>query len=284
MYNQPFVTTRHGQRYTFRLRSTQILPESLNPERFWDNNLALQFIRSLNVPEGRWRHLANASIGSGYSGWRRSNPWSPVEEYIAQSLTRGDFQVFKVEDNTQLKHTTAKRRFKNQYGVTYRFMPAASLLSGKPDSLKTIRSKTDAQTFLKSIGASSEQKQELAKSLDLPLNSTQLTDDKALDDALCNALVTNAVVVTAQEAPLKPPVEAGAAAEPAPAPDMSSPPPAARPVAATPASGSGAGSTSAAANEAGIQNEAAQADTLAQAAEEGSPFCEECEKKKEKTA
>jgi len=199
MLNRQITTTSFGQRYTFRLRNSGSLPKSLVPERFSDLSLALQFVRTLNLPTSHWRSFTHFGSTLNYSGWRSSNPWAKIDHFIARCLVRGEIQAFKIRATVSLVSSKAQRQFKNDYGKSYHFFPASSLLSSKPKKVESITTKESALTLIKKLNLSKPQLIELNKALDLPCD----VDYLKLNDILSEALANSEVIIVTEEPHLK---------------------------------------------------------------------------------
>jgi len=211
MLNRQITTTSYGQRYAFRLRNSGSLPKSLSPEKFSDLGLAYQFVRTLNLPTAHWRSLTHFGSTLNYAGWRSSNPWASIEQYIARCLVRGDIQAYKVKAVSPSSSGETKSVFKNQFGTSYHFMPASSALFGNTSNAESASDKTAALALISQLNLTKPELIELTKSLDLPSGG----DYAQLNDVLSEAIMNSEVLVCSQEPFLKTSPDQGAPSEPA---------------------------------------------------------------------
>jgi len=209
MLNRQITTTSYGQRYTFRLRNSGSLPKSLSPEKFPDLGLAYQLVRTLKLPESHWRSFTHFGSTLDYEGWRSSNPGIPLEKFIAICLFRGELQAYKVDEGDFLKSNDTQTLFKDDYGKSFHFFPAVSLLTSKPKSVESVTTKDAAQAVIHKLNLTKPQIIELNKGLNLPCDG----DYSQLNDVLAEAIAESEVIIVTEEPHLKTSPDGGGESE-----------------------------------------------------------------------
>ena len=264
MLTSQVFKSRAGLHYTLRLtnKGFSALPNTIKAESFTDKNAALQFVTNLQVPLFFWENLAQSNTFFSYRNWTNANPWAGIEHYIAQALTQGSVQAYKTASISQLNESRQLRSFKDTQGKRFELQPAASLLVNATADVKPVHDKVSAEKVLQDLNITAESAESINKSFNLPANSGTSVE------ALKTALINGDIVLTQLPEPLKPStgqdlVETVFEAAKSP----SDPPPQAAPPAAH-----------AATTASPTRAENATADGLTKAAEDGTPFCEECEK------
>ncbi len=228
--------------------------------KFWDVRGAQQFVGSLSHASQTWQQIAMQS--TDYLGWKSIHPWANIEEFIALLLSQGKLKAIDVTTIRQWKSAhKAHQTLKDNFGNQYQFIPAAASLFNKPTNTKRFTSNNDAQQFIQQLNLSEEEAKTIAQSLQLPKPSKQ----SPLEN-LAQALVNGDVVLTKEQPQHSPPKTEF---ETVPAEQV-------QPAGLGPTS---APSTPKVEAEPSF-DEAATADALQKAAEDGTPFCEECEKAK----
>ena len=208
-------------------------------------------------------NFAQGNSFFSYSNWKNTNPHATIEHYIAQALMQGSVQAYKTASVSELNESRQLRSFKDADGKKFELQPAASLLANMAIEAKSVRSEASAAQIIQDLGITAESAQSINKSFNLPAGNTGSVE------TLKAALISGDVVLTQKPEALKPPsggefVEAVIESKAAEAP-----PPAATPT------------ESQATTASPTRAENATADALTKASEEGTPFCEECEKAKD---
>lgn len=268
MLTSQVFKSRTGLHYTLRLTNKGVssLPSSIKAESFPDESTALHFVHSLQVPLFFWENLAQDNSFFNYHNWNQANPWISIESYIAQALIQGSVQVFQSTPISVLNESRQLRSFKDTSGKSFELQPAASLLVNATADVQPVNNKVSAEKILQDLGITAESSQNLHKSLNLPANSGTSVE------ALISALVKGDIVLTQQAEALKPSTGQDFVETVFEAPKSAAEPPPAE-----------TNSTTAPSTEEKepVLDEKATAEVMTQAAEDGTPFCEECEKAKD---
>ena len=266
MLTSQVLKSRTGLHYSLRLanKGNNFL-NAVKAETFIDQNAALHFVNNLQVPLFFWENIAQDNSFLNYHNWNQANPWISIESYIAQALMQGSVQAFKSEPLSKLNQSRELRSFKDSQGKSFELQPAASLLVNATAEIKPVNDNQSAAQILQSLDLSAESAQSLNKTLNLPITNGTSTE------ILIAALVKGDVVVTQQAEALKPSTGQDFVETVFEAPkSAAAPPPAKQSPAASPAK-----------EKESVLDEKATADVMTQAAEDGTPFCEECEKAKD---
>lgn len=265
MLTSQVFKSRVGLHYTLRLagKGFSALPISVKSETFTDKNTAFHFVMNLQVPLFFWENFAQGNSFFSYSNWKNTNPHATIEHYIAQALMQGSVQAYKTASVSELNESRQLRSFKDADGKKFELQPATSVLANMAVDAKSVRSEASAAQIIQDLGITAESAQSINKSFNLPAGNTGSVE------TLKAALISGDVVLTQKPEALKPPsggefVEAVIESKAAEAP-----PPAATPT------------ESQATTASPTRSENATADALTKASEEGTPFCEECEKAKD---
>ena len=265
MLTSQVFKSRVGLHYTLRLagKGFSALPISVKSETFTDKNTAFHFVMNLQVPLFFWENFAQGNSFFSYSNWKNTNPHATIEHYIAQALMQGSVQAYKTASVSELNESRQLRSFKDADGKKFELQPATSVLANMAVDAKSVRSEASAAQIIQDLGITAESAQTINKSFNLPAGNTGSVE------TLKAALISGDVVLTQKPEALKPPsggefVEAVIESKAAQAP-----PPAATPT------------ESQATTASPTRSENATADALTKASEEGTPFCEECEKAKD---
>jgi hypothetical protein len=276
MFTSQIISSRDGLHYTLRLVHQCIgsLPKALTPECFNNPFEALFFLNNLQVPAFFWEHLAHDNSFYSYPHWRNANPGKRIEEYIAQALTQGSICVYKTMSFNEQQKSRQSRSFKNALGKRFELLPVASLLMNTRADVKPVLNKVDAEKVLQDLNITAESANSLTQSLNLPTssdssshNSSHNSSDSNSIDVLITALVNGDIVLTQKPETLKPAPKANFIEEVVNKAQESLGP--AAPVTPT---------EPAAPTTSPTRTESATANGLIKASEEGTPFCEECEK------
>ena len=272
MLTSQVFKSRAGLHYTLRLtnKGFSSLPNAIKAESFTDKNTALQFVTNLQVPLFFWENLAQSNTFFSYRNWTNANPWAGIEHYIAQALTQGSVQAYKTASISQLNESRQLRSFKDTQGKRFELQPAASLLVNATAEVKPVHDKVSAEKVLQDLNITAESAESINKSFNLPANSGTSVE------ALKTALIIGDIVLTQLPEALKPESTGDfveAVIEQAKA--ASAPPPPTAPAEESPAKEK---------ESEPVRDDKSSAAVLEQAAEDGTPFCEECEKAKEDKA
>ena len=266
MLTSQVFKSRAGLHYTLRLtnKGFSALPNTIKAESFTDKNSALQFVTNLQVPLFFWENLAQSNTFFSYRNWTNANPWAGIEHYIAQALTQGSVQAYKTASISQLNESRQLRSFKDTQGKRFELQPAASLLVNATADVKPVHNKVSAEKVLQDLNITAESAESINKSFNLPANSGTSVE------ALKAALIKGDIVLTQMPEALKPEStgdfveavreQAKATAAPPPAKAVPTEPSPAEETDAEP-----------------VRDDKSSAAVLEQAAEDGTPFCEECE-------
>ena len=280
MLTSQVFKSRTGQHYTLRLthKGVSSLPNSIKAESFTNNNAALQFVTNLQVPLFFWENLAQANSFYSYANWNNANPWASIEHYIAQALSQGSVQAYKTASISELDESRQLRRFKDTLGKRFELQPAASLLVNTVADVKPVLNSLSATKILQDLEITAHSAEVINKSLNLPTGKGNSIE------ALKTALVNGDIVLTQLPEPLKPSTSQDLVETVFEAAKSSDepPPPVAEATAPPPVSAdSNSSAVSKTPTTSPTRAENATADALTKAAEEGTPFCEECEKAKD---
>jgi len=269
--------SRNGQYYTLRLTNNSVQLNSLKAESFSDINAATQFVHSLQVPLFFWENLAQGNTFFSFSNWKNANPWASIEDYIAQTLVQGSVQAYETASISELTQSRQARSFKDSSGKSFELQPATALLVDATAEVKPVNDNASAIKILQDLDITAQSAESINASLNLSANSGTSIE------VLTSALVKGDIVLTQQAEAPKPEstgdfvdavFQAAKTAEepPPPAEDTSSSP------AESKNSSAPQENTS---KEPTVRDDKTTADVLTKAAEDGTPFCEECEKAKE---
>lgn len=267
MLTSQVFKSRTGLHYSLRLSNKGAQLNSLKPKTFIDKNTASQFVHNLQVPLFFWENLARSNSFFSYSNWNNTNPWSSIEDYIAQALMQGSVVAYETASISQLTESRQLRSFKDTLGKSFELQPASSLLVNSTADVKPVNDKVSAEKILQDLEITAHSAESINKSLNLPAsNGNSIETLKA-------ALINGDVVLTQQAEALKPESTGDfvdAVFEAAKSP--SEPPPQTESVPAVEK------------QPESVRDEKATAEVMTKAAEDGTPFCEECEKAKEDKA
>lgn len=284
MFTSQVVKDLVGQHYIICLRHFSMQNKALIPEKFINAFASFQFIQQLQVPLGFWESIASTDSFFGLQNWQNSHPHSNIEHYAAEALVNRMVQVYKTDISLVSNQQRKNDSVKDEFGRTYQFQSAANLLLLNSVDKKSIQNKTQAQAFINQLNLSTEEMTEFNQSYNLAS-----TGEPA--ETLQAALISGDVVVTIQPEMRKSQkateyIEvANNVAESAPTPisdteltaSESSPTsePATAEESTSPNQNQEQSSTE---TNTPLRDDKSSADVLKSSAEEGTPFCEECEK------
>lgn len=203
MLTSQVFKSRTGLHYSLRLSNKGAQLNSLKPKTFIDKNTASQFVHNLQVPLFFWENLARSNSFFSYSNWNNTNPWSSIEDYIAQALMQGSVQAYSSSASSELQQSIEKRRFKKS-GLTFEFLPASCLLTDTPKEQKMFSSLAETQGFLNTLYPAREQLTDLVQSLNLSDPPASTTDAGLMNEALGKALLKGEIVITQEAEARKP--------------------------------------------------------------------------------
>lgn len=257
MFTSQIIKDNAGQHYIICLRHFTPQTQALKPEKFANSQASFQFVTSLQAPFGLWQSIASASSFFDFKGWQNNHTHLAIEHYIAEALQQGFVTVYKTASLQQRHQQSANTRVKDESGTSYQLQPQTALLLNSHNDIKPVINESDAQQFIERLSLDDDSMREL-------LSSHHVHSRKNPGEALVEALQKGTFVVTvipeAKPESLTEFIEETVnAIEPAPAEAITT-------------------------KSIPLSNERADngsADALMKAAEDGSPFCEECEKAKE---
>ncbi|HED35951.1 MAG TPA: hypothetical protein ENJ08_17280 [Gammaproteobacteria bacterium] len=253
---------------TSRQNTARGLLQALN---FTDKNRAFSFACNLCVPHGYWRLILYSvergnlsSIHAKSTSGRHS-----AEHRIAEYLYRRRVYIYELVNYSASKGSQGKRSFEQRNGDRYTFSHVSTQLLASAQQPIELDSEADIGKLLWDLSFNEKQLNELAQALNLV--GAENTGGAQSRDLVIGAIMAGEIIVRHQPKPSTPPkplelLEPTAADRPMQGPASSS---ATEPVAPT-----------AAAPPGNVPDPRTQAETLEKAAEDGVPFCEECEKAK----
>jgi len=260
MFTSQLVKNNVGQHYIISLRNFSSQTKSIKAEKFNNVNASLQFLHTLRVPHGIWQSIAVANTFFSYQSWKIHHPHSTIEHYIAESLVQGWVQVYASSNLYSIKPSASKASFSDEFGTGFQLQPAAALLLNNKADTKILNSESDAKALIKKFDADDSALAEI-------LSDNNIAINKSPSETMVAALMSGELVVTIHPSATKPSVtteyveEVVNNAQPEPAPQ--------------------AKETS---TQQSQRDDDASAAVLQQAAEDGTPFCEECEKANQEKA
>jgi hypothetical protein len=171
-------------------------------------------------------------------------------------------QAYKTASLSELNESRQLRSFKDTLGKSFELQPAAALLVDATADVKPVSDKASAEIILQDLDITAHSAKSINKSLNLPAGNGSSIE------ALTQALIKGEVVLTQQAEALKPSTGQDFVETVFEAPKSAAEPP--------PQTESSPVETLSTASPTRAEN--ATADALTKASEEGTPFCEECEK------
>ncbi len=252
--------SRNGQHYTLRLTNKNVRLNSLKAESFSNRNAATQFVHNLQVPLFFWENVAQGNTFFSYSNWRNTNPWASIEDYIAQTLMQGSVQAYQTASISELTQSRQARSFKDSSGKCFELQPATALLVDATAEVKPVNDNASAIKILQDLDITTQSAESLNKSLNLPANSGTSIE------VLTSALVNGDIVLTQQAEARKPATGQDLVETAFEAPKSSAEPPPQAEAKSAPVE-----------EKEPVRDDTSSAAVLEQAAEDGTPFCEECE-------
>jgi hypothetical protein len=253
MFNSQVVKDLNGQHYIICLRQQGLQNLTVQREKFYNKQASYQFVTRLNVPFGMWQNLASSNSFFSLQGWQNTHPSLSIEHYVAEALVLGTVSVYKTVDLQTINKNKDKTSFKDSSGKGYQLQPATNLLLLNGANQKTITNDQEATEFINQLNLSEQEIAELNQTYNLPLAGDA-------SSTLKDAIVTGKVVITTTQ-PARKPVVTDYIDEVI---NAITPEPVEKPVSI--------------AQDSNDRADNGSADALMKAAEDGAPFCEECEK------
>lgn len=260
-----YIEDTFGKRYVLKRLSDLSSNKSFKALNFSDESQAHQFINKLRTPQDYW--LKTVTKLGTFSTRQNTPSKLHAERLISQLLCRKQLFIYELSVTNQSGSSAVKRSIKKASGDSYTFIPVSSLLIAQPRELVSISTKADAEKLLNELSPDEVKLKEIYKELNI---SSSGTGSRSTEE-LVTAIVSGEIVVAINKPLASPPAretETEVAAVDKPA-ELS------------PDAGSIAANQAAPADPMSNINQKPQADTLAKASEEGTPFCEECEKAKQ---
>lgn len=258
MFTSQVVKDRVGQNYIICLGNQGQL---IKPERFHNAQASYQFVSSLRIPFGLWQNIASSNSFFSLQSWQNTNPSLSIEHYAAEALVLGAIEVYKTADVQKLHQQMTKARVTDSTGCSYQFQPASSLLLPNSADKKTIHNEREAAQFIEKLNLSAQVLEELHSTFNL-VPSAQSGDTSALKAGL----VSGEVAITLVPETHKPQAITEYVDQVTQQPSQAYPEP--------------ASVKKSESQNASTRDDETSAAVLELAAEEGTPFCEECEKTK----
>lgn len=260
--NSQFLQSNLGKRYKIYtdgvgLRGRGAVVNHVKPIVFSDHIYAKQFIRSLKAPPSLWRSLASSQVTPSHGDHD-----ADIEHVVSQLFISGKVKLYEVPSGVKGTAPKSQKDATLRGKLTYEFTSAASLLVDDTKPVKGFSSLKEASKFVDDLGAEEAELKGMLGELGFaPATRAPYSE---LVEKLANVIYRGQVVAlvnTPKAARTSAPVEISSPAPQSPSlgPTTSSPKPG-EPI------------------KEEANAEAEQAKALEQAAEEGAPFCEECEK------
>ena len=267
------LTNRFGRKY--RLFNANAVPVtgSVEAESYNDIIAAKRFVRGLSLSRAFIREIASRH---GKNTPSNDNTFDPELE-LGRLLIQGKVKVYEVKPVDRNADSARAPAVTNNTGKKYNFLPANVALSGDHKGLKSFANKQAAEAYLSTLSLNAEQLEAIANSLTSAANKSAgggQTGHADFQGVVLEAMAEGRLLVVESKVSL-PKAPGGAPLEAAT--DMAG----AKPVELAPPSEAPAQEVAEAATEA---QDAEQAEALAQASEEGTPFCEECAAEEEQQA
>lgn len=269
MFTSQIVKDRSAQHYIISLGNQGHLGLSARPVNFFNTQLSFSFVSKLLVPFGLWQNVAESNSSFNWKNWQSSHPGLSIEHYVAEALVQGSIEVYKSLGPHEMEQNRVKSRFKDGQGRQFQFQPASNLLLELSADKKVIHSEHEASEFLEQFNLSSSELEALQSNLNTPSNENSYSSaitQLDVKEVIVNAIVSGELIISIvpDHKPQKVTQfleEVAKQIAPAPAPAKKTQ-----------------------SQNAPTRDDGASAAVLMQAAEEGTPFCEECEKSNEKNA
>lgn len=260
-----YIQDTFGKRYVIKRQSDLSSNKSFKALNFSDENQAYQFIHKLRTPQDYW--LKTVSKLGTFSTRQNTPSKLHAERLICRLLCRKQLFIYELSGANQGGSSAVKRSIKKASGDTYTFIPVSSLLIAQPRELVNVNTKADAEKLLNELSPDEVQLKEIYKELNISSSDT----GSQSTEKLVAAIVSGDIVVAINK-PLASPPTRETETEVATAD---------KPAELSPDAGVVTVNQAAPADPMSNINQKPQADTLVKASDEGTPFCEECEKAKE---
>lgn len=254
-----------GKRYVLKQSSEITAKATLPSLRFTNQTHAFQFVQGLRVSQNYWQR-AISRIPSISARLTCSNPYHS-EQQISQLLHRKQLFIYELADFDRDSSNSSKRSVETANGDKYTFSHASTLLVAAPLDLIELNTKADVEKFLADISPNDKQLDQIAS--ELKIEKPVSGGSAKTKELIAEALVASEVVVSVQKKLASPPMPTNESATLVVDKPVSLAPEATIAVAAAIVE-----------DPMSNINQKSQADTLSKASEDGTPFCEECEKAK----
>jgi len=262
-----YIDDVFGNRYILKKQSDLTLQKSFSALNFADEMSAHHFISRLRAPLDYWQKLVTKA-GYQTSSKTRSTS-SEVVRLVSQLIYRKQLYLFELDSGLQGSSSPSKRSLSKNNGDTYVFSHVSSLLISQPREVVAVTDKKAAEKLIDELSPSPEQLNQISKELNI--STLESRDSSVTKDRLVEALVAGDVVINLRK-PLASPPQRQTETEVS-AVD--------KPVELSPDAGTVSIKQDAANDPMSNIDQKTQAETLVKAAEEGTPFCEECAKDKD---
>ena len=196
MLTSQILKSRTGLHYSLTLanKGNSALTRTINAESFIDQNAALQFVNSLQVPLFFWENLAQNNSFFNYRNWLNANPGGGIEDYIALSLVQGNVKAYQTIRPEHLAETTFDRSF-TQDGKKYEIIHAHATLNAISNEALSFNNMSEANKFMGRLERDASQLTFLAKTLQLPISKSSSATPKDLRLAIGEAISNGEVVI-----------------------------------------------------------------------------------------
>lgn len=261
-----YIDDVFGKRYILKRQSDLTSQKSFKALSFSDENSAYQFLNRVRAPLDYWQKTLSKLGNTSPAKSRSTNLCA--QHTVGSLLYRKQLFLFELDGNSQQNTSASKRSLPKSNGDTYVFSHVSSLLVAEPTEVITVHSKADAKKLINELSPSDEDLKQLTSELNISTQESQ--GGSATKNKLIEALVAGEIIVNVRK-PLASPPERETETEVNTAD---------KPAELGPDSGAVTVKQAAANDPMSDINQKSQAETLEKAAEDGKPFCEECEKAK----
>jgi len=261
---ETYIEDIFGKRYILKRQSDLNSQQSLKSLEFSDELNANRFLSKLRTPQDYWQKTIS-KLGRTASGNTQTSTHQ-AERLASQLLFKKQLFIFELKRSAGSSTSVSKRSLSKSNGDTYVFSHVSSMLVSLPREVLTLHNKEEAEKILNELNPDEKQLKQLAKELDI--KTLESSGREATTEKLVGALVAGEIIINVRK-PL---------ASPPPRETDTSVSAADKPAELGPDAGTIAVKETATIDPVSNINQKSQADTLAKASEEGTPFCEECEK------
>lgn len=262
-----YLHDKFGKRYILKKQSELVSNAAFQPMLFNNESQALQFVRQLKVPTGYWSKITAGISAAPITTIQ--NTQLKDERQICKLLCKKQVSIYELVGFSNTGSSSHKRSFEKSNGDKVTFSHASTLLVASNQGVVDVNSPADAEKAIADLPADKKELLALATSLNIQVSSVNSSEE--IKQSISAALISKEVVVTIQPKLSIPP-------KPTQASEVIA---ADKPVALAPETEAAAITIVAAIDAMSNINQKSQAETLKSAAEEGKPFCEECEAAKQ---